>query len=134
MKKLLKNFYRCGILGWCLEICFTASTKILQKDFTLKGITSLWMFPIYGLACLLKPLYKKIKYIPWFNRGLIYMLLIFFTEYTSGKILQKHNLCPWNYSNRMHQFKGLICFDFAPFWFLTGLLYEHFLCRDQSVS
>ena len=56
MRKLFQNFIKCGILGWCLEISFTALNALRRRDYTLRGVTSLWMFPIYGAGCLLTPL------------------------------------------------------------------------------
>ncbi|MCI8286616.1 MAG: hypothetical protein HFH89_02930, partial [Lachnospiraceae bacterium] len=48
----LKNFLKCGLAGWCMEISFTALDSLRRRDMTLKGCTSLWMFPIYGCAAL----------------------------------------------------------------------------------
>ena len=45
---MLKNFLKCGLTGWCMEISFTALDSLRRRDMTLKGCTSLWMFPIYG--------------------------------------------------------------------------------------
>lgn len=44
-------------------------------------------------------------------------------------------MCPWDYSDCPLQYQGVIRFDFAPLWFLTGLLFERvILCRsgDQN--
>ena len=61
MQKLWKDFIKCGILGWCLEITFTALHSLQQRKFTLQGTTSLWMFPIYGAGCLLRPICALVK-------------------------------------------------------------------------
>lgn len=61
MKKTIHNFLHCGILGWCLEITFTALDSFRKRQFTLKGITSIWMFPIYGMASFLAPLCRLLK-------------------------------------------------------------------------
>ena len=57
MKKTLvtfsKNFMKCGLTGWCMEIIFTSLYSLRRRDMTLKGVTSIWMFPIYGLAGLI---------------------------------------------------------------------------------
>jgi len=39
-------FIMCGITGWCLELIFTGILSAVRKDFSLKGTSSLWMFPI----------------------------------------------------------------------------------------
>lgn len=42
-------FLFCGFIGWCLEILWTGLHSLLQGDASMKGTTSLLMFPIYGL-------------------------------------------------------------------------------------
>jgi len=124
MKKLLLSFLRCGLTGWCLEISFTALHSFHNKDFTLKGVTSLWMFPIYGMACFLNPIFHIIKNRNVFFRGSIYTICIFSFEFLSGALLRKKGFCPWNYSQSKWNINGLIRLDYAPYWFATGLLYE----------
>ena len=97
MQKLWKDFIKCGILGWCLEITFTALHSLQQRKFTLQGTTSLWMFPIYGAGCLLRPICALVKKCHWFVRGCVYALFIFVAEYLSGRFLLKKGLCPWSY-------------------------------------
>ncbi|MBS7302702.1 MAG: hypothetical protein KIG50_01010 [Lachnospiraceae bacterium] len=127
IKNLSKNYVRCGVLGWCIEILFTSLTQGLKKNRTLTGRTSIFMFPIYGAACLLSPLYPLIKRFSWPVRGIFYMNLIYLTEYLSGRFLMKKNCCPWDYSSSPLNYKKVIRLDFAPYWFATGLLYEKFL-------
>ena len=129
---MIKNFFSCGLLGWCLEIIYTAVCSLKNHDIRLKGNTSLWMFPIYGLAVFFKPLSDILKGKPLFLRGSIYTLCIFLTEYVTGEFLKKKNACPWNYENAPLNFHGVIRLDYAPFWFGTGLLYELLLSRDSK--
>lgn len=127
MKKLLKCFILCGVLGWCIEIIFTALGSLRQRDFHLKGVTSLWMFPIYGLSILIIPMSKLLKNKSAFIRGTVYMCMIFLVEYTSGHLLKSHKICPWDYSKCKLNYEGIIRLDYAPCWFATGLLYEKIL-------
>ena len=63
------------------------------------------------------------------------MLCIYLGEYISGRLLKNKDMCPWDYSDCPLQYQGVIRFDFAPLWFLTGLLFERvILCRsgDQN--
>ncbi len=53
--KLGTNFLTCGTTGWCMEIIFTSLRCISDKNRKLIGNTSIWMFPIYGMASFLKP-------------------------------------------------------------------------------
>mgnify|MGYP003161359964 CR=1 FL=1 len=86
MKKLCKDFLKCGTLGWCLEILVSGAEALRRQDKTLTCHTSLWMFPIYGCACLIGPLYRILKHLPKTLRGLIYMTGIFSVEYATGPL------------------------------------------------
>lgn len=120
----LKNFLRCGLTGWCMEILFTALDSLRRREYKLMGNTSVWMFPIYGLAALLGPFSKLLKKWPLSLRGLTYMTMIFTGEYLSGTLLQKRNLCPWDYRKSRFHIRRVIRIDYAPLWFLAGLLFE----------
>lgn len=89
------------------------------------------MFPIYGAAAFLSPLFHKIRRFPVLLRGTLYMMLIFAGEFLSGSILKKHQACPWDYSKAKFNVKGVIRLDYAPVWFLTGLLFERLLAHKQ---
>lgn len=126
-----KNFIVCGFTGWCLEILFTAFSSFRKRELTLVGNTSIWMFPIYGMAALIKPLYHWTKKLPLVLRASVYSLLIFVGEYISGSILKKHKMCPWDYSKSRANIKGVVRLDYAPYWMVTGLIYERILCRNS---
>ena len=130
-KNMRKKFITCGLTGWCMEILFTALSSFRRRELKLMGVTSLWMFPIYGMAVFLQPIYSIIKNFPFFIRGGIYSILIFTFEYLSGNFLKKRNLCPWDYSNAKYNLHGLIRFDYAPFWALAGLLFERILIKKE---
>lgn len=131
---MIKNFFTCGIVGWCLEILFTALHTFQKQDYKLKGNTSLWMFPIYGLATLLAPLSIALNKKPVFLRGCVYTFFIFLTEFITGKLLKKHDLCPWNYETSKYNIQGVIRLDYAPLWFAMGLLYEFILKKTPNTS
>lgn len=124
---LLKDFLRCGFTGWCLEIVFTALGALRRRDMTLKGNTSLWMFPIYGCAAALAPVARLLQQRPVWLRGLTYMGLIFSAEYVTGRMLNRRSLCPWDYSRSRWNIGRVIRLDYAPFWFCTGLVFERLL-------
>lgn len=125
--QLPKNFLKCGLIGWCMEIIFTALDSFRRRDMRLMGNTSIWMFPIYGSAALLYPVCLLLKKKPIWFRGLSYMSLIFSVEFLTGHLLAKHNLCPWNYRRSRWNVRQVIRLDYAPFWFAAGLLFEHVL-------
>ncbi len=132
MKKcFLTNFILCGFIGWCMECLWTGLDALRKhKDKTLICHTSVWMFPIYGMAACLNPLCKKLRNCSALLRGGIYAFLIYIGEYSSGLILKKYNACPWDYSKAKLNYKGVIRFDYAPAWILAGLLFEKILNRD----
>lgn len=131
IKLILKNFFKCGLAGWCLEIIFTALASLRRRDFKLKGQTSLWMFPIYGSISLLLPFFHLFKRLPVLLRGSLYALFIFTGEFISGIFLKKRHLCPWNYGHCRWNIKEVVRLDFFPNWFLCGLLFEHLLTDDE---
>ena len=97
--KIIQNFLKCGVTGWCLEVMFTSVESIMAGDWRLMGKTSLLMFPIYGMGALLEPIGKGVD--KWIGdpqtgvavlqekdkivrHGMLYMVLIFVVEYGSG--------------------------------------------------
>lgn len=132
MHKFLMNFIHCGILGWCMEILFTAADKIRRRQFTLQGTTSVWMFPIYGSAALFAPVFRRMKKKPLLVRGLTYMSMIFSMEFISGKLLGRKALCPWDYSRSKWHISRVIRLDYAPYWFGAGLLFEKLLTEPEK--
>ena len=128
-----KDFFICGLTGWCMEILFTSTGSLLKHDKRMIGRTSIWMFPIYGMAAVIAPVYKKIKELPTLVRGGIYTLGIFYFEYLSGSFLKKRGLCPWDYSDAKTNIDGVIRLDYAPFWMAAGLLFERILVRRDSL-
>ena len=125
--KFIKNFLKCGLAGWCLEILFTSMDALRRRDMTLKGQTSLWMFPIYGSAAILSPISHLLRGKSALTRGLTYMSLIFSAEYLTGRFLSGKKICPWDYRRSRWNIGRVIRLDFAPYWFFVGLLYEQLL-------
>ena len=127
-----KTFFICGLTGWCMEILFTSLGGLLRGDLLLNGHTSIWMFPIYGCAALIKPLYHLIRGLPTAVRGSIYSIAILTGEYISGSLLKKHDCCPWDYSRAKLNIRGVIRLDYAPLWMGAGLLFERILGCKKS--
>lgn len=132
MKKIIHNFIHCGILGWCLEIIFTAFHSFRRREYTLKGGTSVYMFPIYGMAAFLAPFFRLFRKRSIWFRGLFYALCIFTGEYITGYLLRKKDLCPWDYSRSKWNINGLIRLDYLPFWFVAGLLFERLTLEQEE--
>lgn len=124
---VMKNFFKCGAFGCCLEILWTSFHSFRRREFKLIGQSSAWMFPIYGMAAFIRPLSVLLGSLDVVSRGLIYMGGIFSMEYATGSLLKKRGVCPWDYSGAKLNYHGLIRLDYAPLWFLTGLFYEKIL-------
>ena len=129
-----KNFLRCGLTGWCIEIIFTSLGSLRRRDMRLVGNTSIWMFPIYGCAAFLSPISRLLHKKSLWVRGFTYMSLIFSAEYLTGSLLKRHNLCPWSYHRSRFNIGSLIRLDYAPFWFGAGLLFERILTPGRHSS
>lgn len=132
MKKFMHNYIHCGLLGWFLELLFTAFHAFRKRDLRLPCTTSVWMFPIYGLAALLAPLARILRGHNFIFRGLVYTGMIFTGEFTTGLWLRKRELCPWNYERSRWNLAKVIRLDYAPCWFITGLLFERLLTESEA--
>lgn len=127
-----KNFCLCGLTGWCLEILFTSFCCGCHRDKRMIGHTSIWMFPIYGMAVFICPIYQKIKRWPAICRGFVYSLGIMFGEFCTGTILKKYHSCPWDYSKANTNINGIVRLDYMPLWMIAGLVFERILCRQGN--
>ena len=134
MKNFLHNFIHCGLLGWCLEILFTAFHSFRRRDFKLSGITSVWMFPIYGMAAFLAPVSRLLIGRNFIFRGFVYTGIIFVGEFLSGTWLRQKGLCPWNYEKSRWNVGKVIRLDYTPCWFVSGLLFERLLTESDRLS
>lgn len=132
LKTFCKNFLKCGLAGWCMEILFTSLGALRRRDMTLKGFTSLWMFPLYGCAAILSPLGRLLQKKPFWLRGLTYTGVIFSMEFLTGSLLSRQKSCPWDYAHSRWNIGRVIRLDFAPCWFLAGLLFERLLCPSPK--
>lgn len=113
-----------------MEIIWTGLHAFRVRNLKLMGNSSLWMFPIYGSAAFLMPVIRRMRGDGIFKRGLVYMTCIFLGEYASGSLLKRHNICPWDYSRSPWNYRGVIRLDYAPVWFLVGLVYERILLKQ----
>lgn len=123
-----KNFIKCGLCGWGFECIWTGLDSVVKKkEKKCFCRTSLWMFPIYGMAFLIQPMHHLMKNKNMFFRGTFYTACIFCAEYGAGKVLKRNHCCPWDYSDSKCNINGLIRLDYAPLWFLVSLIYERLI-------
>lgn len=124
-KNCFTNFILCGLAGWCMECLWTGLSSIQKHDDPkYPCCTSIWMFPIYGMAAIIGPISRILKGVPIIIRGSIYAIGILLTEFVTGTLLKKHHCCPWDYSKSKYHYKGVIRFDYFPVWFFVGLIFE----------
>ena len=130
----MKNFVKCGVIGWCMELIWTGLHSFITMNGKLTCTTSVWMFPIYGCAALLKPLGRLMEGKPLLLRGSFYAVCIYTFEYFSGMFLKKRGMCPWNYNDKRHNLNGVICFEYFPVWFVAGLIFEKILADSSGTT
>jgi len=120
------RFIVYGLLGWTMEILWTGIGSLVKGDLRLQGFSYLWMFPIYGLAVFLEPVHDRVRPFPWYFRGFIWISVIFSIEFLTGLMI-KYTVgsVPWDYTgSSLYSFAGLIRLDYAPVWYVVGLLFE----------
>ena len=105
LKKQTTDFLKCGLIGWGMECLWTGCGSLCgEKNKKMQGRHVL-------------------------VRGSVYTACIFLTEYSTGSFLKKRGCCPWDYSKSKANYKGIVRFDYAPLWFLVGLMYEKVLMK-----
>ncbi|KAF1086267.1 hypothetical protein SPSYN_01011 [Sporotomaculum syntrophicum] len=121
---MITKYVIYGLLGLNLEVLFTGFMSGLQGNPRLTAHTYLWMLPIYGLAVFLEPLHNRIRPLHWYLRGMIWVLVIWAVEFSTGSLIRTIiGTSPWIYREGW-VIDGLIRLDMAPLWFCTGLLFE----------
>ena len=121
-------FVLFGVVGVAAEIFFTSIHSLIKKEKNraMIGHSSLWMFFIYGAVYFI--ILFGTTYLSQYSiflRGLVYMILIYALELSSGLILKKFNALCWDYcKDTKYHFKGIISLEFAPLWYIGGILFE----------
>ncbi|HYI00323.1 putative ABC transporter permease [Hyalangium sp.] len=127
---LLGRFIVYGLVGWCIECCFTSVVDLATGagDWRLKGYSYLWMHPIWGVGLLLGEhlaVALERARISRISRALVGMAVCFTVEYVAGALLVAAiGRCPWDYSASPWSVSGLIRLDYAPCWWLVSFLFE----------
>ena len=123
---MITGFLIFGLLGIAAAIVVSAAKRSFsQRKLELSGEVSLVLFPIFGAIIVLYPLIAiRISSLPWYGRGVVYMIVFFLVQYLAGLLLTKMNRCPWSYSGK-GSLGGLIHVSDAPLYFASGLVVEH---------
>lgn len=107
-----------------MEIVWTGLNSLRSGDIRLTGYSNIWMLLVYGLAVLLEPLHDTIRGWNFIARGVIWVVLIWGMEYSTGLLF--HTLLgiyPWLYSDAL-AVDGLVTLSYAPVWFIAGMVFE----------
>lgn len=133
------HFLVYGLFGWAVEIIFTATTRLVSSgSWQLKGITYVWMFPIYGFGGLLfEVTYAKSLElgIPMAVRLFIFLIGLYFIELIAGYILLKlTGEYVWKYDGKW-QYMHLVNFLYVPAWlaFLIALEQLHLFLNRITI-
>lgn len=120
---MLTRFVIFGCLGILWEVTFGAIKGIVfKRNFDLRGESSLWMFPIYGLVGFIYPIIAhQTVNLSWWWRGIVYMIVIYIFEYLFGALLARIGVKAWHYTGKLAVFKGRLNLAYAPLWFFLGL-------------
>jgi uncharacterized membrane protein len=127
---LLGRFAVYGLVGWCIECCFTSVVDLATGagDLRLMGYSYLWMHPIWGVGLLLGEHLSLALHrarLSRATRAFVGMAVCFAVEYSTGALLVALiGRSPWDYSASPWNVHGLIRLDYAPFWWLCGWVYE----------
>jgi uncharacterized membrane protein len=116
-----------GAAGWCIEVLFTGLWALLiERNRAATAHTYLWMFPIYSMGGLLLEVASDLTDgLALGLRALVYVAIIYGVEASTGILLKKLiGKCPWDYTGRGWNVKGLIRLDYAPAWYALALLFD----------
>jgi uncharacterized membrane protein len=114
-------------IGITMEVIATSIMDFVKsRDPRLKGETYLWMLPIYAVVPFI--FYFVTTYFgesSWILKGLIYMAAFYLLELVSGLIIKALvGVSPWNYKDYRFHYKEVICLEYAPVWFIYGIVGE----------
>jgi len=119
-------------IGLTSEVVFTALTDFFNHTplcgkpaIALAGHTYVWMMFIYAPIPLLGYFfYERVAKYPVFVRLVMYVVVIYIFEFTSGLLLRTcTGSCPWEYTTGVH-IMGLIRLDYFPAWLFFSWLVE----------
>ena len=118
-----------SFLGLGLEVAFTAALDSWKRwDRFLMGYSSIWYIPLYAVVpFILSWAGPSLFPIPWYLRGLIYMVACFVLEFAGMgalRLILGASPSEASYYKARWNVLGLIRLDWAPVWFCAGLLFE----------
>lgn len=116
-------------IGITMEVIATSIMDYIKnRDPRLKGETYLWMLPIYAaVPYIYFFVTSTFEESGWIVKGFIYMAAFYLLELVAGLIIKALvGVSPWNYKNYRFNFKEVICLEYAPVWFIYGVVGEFY--------
>lgn len=135
-RRVLIRFLVFGVLGLAFEVCGTGLGGLSRGNIVMRGYSSPWMIPIYGmLGVIFWPVASRLRErrIPLPLRAVVYMLGIFAIEFASGmlylavglnKLGADRSHAVWDYTGDPYSLYGQIALRFVPAWYFLGLIAE----------
>jgi hypothetical protein len=136
-KRALLRVLLFALLGLVFEVFFTDLGALLHGKIGRYGNTSLLMMVDYGiLGLVLGPIAEALKRwrLPLALRAVVYMVGIFFVEYTSGRLFTACGWNIWDYSGLKWNLHGQITLLYAPVWYGLGLGVESLYLRVDACA
>jgi hypothetical protein len=129
--RALGRFAVYGVLGWGIEVCYTATKDLVtgHGDLRLRGESYVWMPPVYGVGGLVGEVVgTAMRGRPAWQRGAAYAVAFWAVEAGFGEALRRTiGDAPWAEDYRRYgdsRGDGLIRLSYAPNWALAGLALE----------
>ena len=135
---LIQTIIGFVLAGITMEVCWTSILNFIKtKNPRLTGETYLWMFPIYAVVPFIYIfVLSQFQTANIFLKGIIYMTGFYLLEFITGYLIKKAvGVSPWNYEDfsikifgkkYKSNLKGLICLEYAPIWYLCGIIGEFY--------
>ena len=114
-------------IGITMEVvCTSVLSFIKDRNPILKGETYLWMVPVYTAVPYIYVFVQgEWPNLVWWQKGFVYMLAFYLLELVAGLIIKALiGASPWNYKNYRFHFMEVICLEYAPVWFIYGIIGE----------
>lgn len=117
-----------ALQGYFIEVTFTAICNLIDTgSVELRGCSSIWSLGIYcaatvsmeKISALLRPLGWPLAAIAF-----AHMCCMYVCEFTSGCFLRAIGACSWDYGDFMFNLAGLVTLEYAPLWYLLGVIFE----------
>lgn len=121
--------YLYALQGYFIEITFTAFYDLIEGtgNLKLRGYTSVWSLFIYSVASLVMErinAFLQPRGVPLLVRAAAHALWMYAWEFTTGCMLSRVDACLWDYKNYRYNIAGLVTLEYAPLWFLLGVIFE----------